>query len=332
MADGDHSRRKHAKTPRVQSTGEVLGEHGKTLLGLVVARQSDRQQRQWLPGAVLVGHDVGPDLVMQQRVDAVRAEGGGLGDEQPAERHHQVGDVVAHLEVSREVSIHGTVSIELRTSRLRERPGCDARRARSARTSGRDGLEQLLRGGREWLRDPSVELKRPVQEPRRVAILQGRDLSGDLVPLRPEECVQRRVGDVLDLEVVQVTPHQIRLELQRSEPQGGDRREVTPFEVRPCLCGIDRREVEQKVQAALNLGEAGIDVEGRRKLLGRGCHLTSAVSSVLGDSVGSRSAAGAVGKKSPESRPITGPTPSGPALKSITTRASVDATVDPDAI
>jgi len=31
--------------------------------------------------------------------------------------------------------------------------------------------------------------------------------------------MQRRIGHVLDLEVVEVTSHQVRLELQRSEPQ-----------------------------------------------------------------------------------------------------------------
>ena len=69
---------------------------------------------------------MGADLVMQQGLDAVRRESGGFGDEQPAEGHHQFGDVVAHLDVHREVWIHGAVSIELLTSRLRERPSGDA--------------------------------------------------------------------------------------------------------------------------------------------------------------------------------------------------------------
>ncbi len=71
--------------------------------------------------------------------------------------------------------------------------------------------------------------------------------------------MQGGVGYVLDLEVVEVTSHQVRLEFQRSEPKSGDRTEVAPFEVPPCLCCIDRREVEQQVQAALDLGEAGVD-------------------------------------------------------------------------
>ena len=105
---------------------------------------------------------MGADLVVQQGLDAVRPESRGFGDEQPAERHHQFGDVVAHLDVHREVRIHGTVSIELRTSRFRERAGGDAPGVGSL---GWDGLQQLLRGGRERLGDPSVELQRPVHEP-----------------------------------------------------------------------------------------------------------------------------------------------------------------------
>ena len=65
----------------------------------------------------------------------------------------------------------------------------------------------------ERLGDPSVQLQRPVHEPGSVAILQGGDLSCYLVSLRPEKGVQRRVGDVLDLEIVELTSHQVRLEL-----------------------------------------------------------------------------------------------------------------------
>ena len=72
LPDGYDPRREHAETPRVQSAGQVLGEHGKALLSLVVARQPDRQQRQWLPGAVLIGDDMGADLVMQQGLHPVR--------------------------------------------------------------------------------------------------------------------------------------------------------------------------------------------------------------------------------------------------------------------
>ena len=72
--------------------------------------------------------------------------------------------------------------------------------------------------------------------------------------------MQRRVGDVLDLEVVEIASYRVRLEFQRPEPEGGNRPEVTPYEVLPCLCCIDGRDVEQQVQAALDLGEAGIDI------------------------------------------------------------------------
>jgi hypothetical protein len=89
-----------------------------------------------------------------------------------------------------------------------------------------------------------------------------------------KERVQRRVGDVLDLQVVEVTSHQVGLEFQRSEPERGDRPEVTALEVRPCPCCIDWGDVEKQVQAALDLGEAGVDIQNWRKLLGRGCHLT----------------------------------------------------------
>jgi len=91
--------------------------------------------------------------------------------------------------------------------------------------------------------------------------------------------MQRRIGHVLDLEVVEVTSHQVRLELQRSEPQNRHRAEVTPFEIRPRLCRIDRCDIKQQIQAALDVGQTGIDIKSRRKLLGRGCHLTNALSS-----------------------------------------------------
>ena len=131
-------------------------------MGLVVAGQPDREQRQWLPGAVLIGDDVGADLVVQQGLEAVRPDSSGFGDEQLAERHHQLGDVLAHVDVHREVRINGTVSIELRTSRFRERAGGDAL---GVGCSSWNGLEELPGDGRQGLRGPSVELQRPVHEP-----------------------------------------------------------------------------------------------------------------------------------------------------------------------
>src|SRR6476619_1683777 len=98
---------------------------------------------------------------MQEGLHAICPKSGGFGDQQPAKRHHQVGDVVPHLDLSREVWIDRTVSIELRMSRLRERPGSHAP---SAGSSGWDSLKQLLSGGCEWLGDPSVKLQRPVDE------------------------------------------------------------------------------------------------------------------------------------------------------------------------
>ena len=85
--------------------------------------------------------------------------------------------------------------------------------------------------------------------------------------------MQRRVGDILDLDVVKIASHHVRLELQLSKPKGGHRPEVTLFEVQPCLRRIDRRHVQQQIHASLNLGQAGIDLQSRRKELGRGCHL-----------------------------------------------------------
>ena len=120
----------------------------------------------------------------------------------------------------------------------------------------------------------SVELQRRVEEPRGVAVLQGGDLSAYLVSLGPEKGVQRRVGHVLDLEVVEVAAHQIRLEVQWPQPKCGDGLEVTPLEVRPGLRCIDRRGVEQQVHAALALCEAGVDREGRRQILHGRLHAT----------------------------------------------------------
>jgi hypothetical protein len=50
----------------------------------------------------------------------------------------------------------------------------------------------------------SVELQRPVPEARRAAILEQGDLPGDLVTLRSEEQVERRILHPLDLGVVEV--------------------------------------------------------------------------------------------------------------------------------
>ena len=81
--------------------------------------------------------------------------------------------------------------------------------------------------------------------------------------------MQRRVVHVLDLEVVQVTLRQVRVEVQRPQPQRGGRAEVTAFEVRPRLRRVKWRDVDEQVHAALDLGEPGVDLECGRQLLGR---------------------------------------------------------------
>jgi hypothetical protein len=80
--------------------------------------------------------------------------------------------------------------------------------------------------------------------------------------------VQRGVADVLDLEVVQLPADQVGLEVQRSQPQHGRRSEVAAFEIRPRFGRVDRSVVEQQVQATLDLGQAGVDLESRRQVLG----------------------------------------------------------------
>ena len=79
---------------------------------------------------------------------------------------------------------------------------------------------------------------------------------------------------MLDLKVVQVTPHQVRLELQRSEPERRHRPEVAAFEIRPRLGRIDRRQVEQQVHPALHPREPDVNIQRRRKPLSPRSHLT----------------------------------------------------------
>ena len=185
LLDGDDPCREHAQASRVQAAGQVLGEHGKALLGLVVAGQSDGQQLQRLPGAVLVGDDMGADLVVQRAARHDRRE-----DAAASGMSSRPKDTISSETSSRTSKLTGKSGYAARyrsnssLSRIGERPGRDGLRAGSL---GRDGLEQLLRSRARGAVIASVELQRPVHEPRGVTILQGGDLSCDLVPLRPEE-------------------------------------------------------------------------------------------------------------------------------------------------
>ena len=165
---------------------------------------------------------------MQQGRDAVRPDGCGFGDEQPAERDHQLGDVLAHRDVHREVRVHGAVPIELRPRRFRERAGGDALGV------GCPGGIVSRSSRAMFVRDCEVPpyscsdpyTKRDVSRSSKAVIC--RAISSRFA----EQRVQRRVSDVLDLEAVEVTADQVGLELERPEPQRRRRHEVAAFEVR----------------------------------------------------------------------------------------------------
>ena len=54
---------------RGEPAHEVLGEHRQALLGLVMAGEPAGQHVERLVGTVDMGHHVGPDLVLEQRID-----------------------------------------------------------------------------------------------------------------------------------------------------------------------------------------------------------------------------------------------------------------------
>ena len=86
----------------IKPPDDVLGQDCQAFLRLLVRREPDGQERQGLGVAVAIGKHVCPDLVLDQWLHAVLAEGGGGRDQEPAERHHQIGYVVAHLDSYRE--------------------------------------------------------------------------------------------------------------------------------------------------------------------------------------------------------------------------------------
>ena len=236
---------------------DVLGQNRQTFLRLLVRREPDGQELQGLRVAVAIGEHVGPDLVLDQWLDAVLAEAGGGRDEELAERHHQIGHVVAHLDRYGEPRIARSVPLELRTCRLGE-----CRRGDAARRDRRriDELEQ--RAGRRDQRFPgfAVQLEAAVPEARRAAILQQGDLPGDLVTLGSEERVERRILHALDLHVVEVALDQVRIEVERPRLQDGGRLEPRAFEILPRLGAVCRRDTEQAGSA-----RARSPSDGRRR-------------------------------------------------------------------
>ncbi len=214
---------------------------------------------------------MGADLVLDQWLDAVLAEGGGRRDQESAERHHQILDVVAHLDRYGEPRIARPIRLELRSCRLGEcRRGHAARRDRLRI----DALEQRASRRDQRLPGFSVKLEAAVPEARSAAILDKRYLPGDLVTLRSEERVERRILHPLDLDVVEVALDQVRIEVEWPRLQGGDRLEPRAFEIRPRLGAVRRCDIEQQVQIALDLRQTGVDRQGRGKVRWRSVHFS----------------------------------------------------------
>ena len=131
----DDSGRQLTQAARRQPAGEILGEHGQPFLRLVVAGQSSAEQPQRLTRAVDVGDDVRTDLVLEQRMKAVRWDDGGRRDEQVAVGHHHAAAVVAHLDMGGQIGEHGRG-----TGRARPRRGERRwRRRRDPRIRARGG-------------------------------------------------------------------------------------------------------------------------------------------------------------------------------------------------
>ena len=81
-------------------------------LRLLVRRKPDSEELQGLAVAVAIGEHVGPDLVLNQWLHPILAEGGGGRDKQRAKRHHQIGHVVTHLDRCWEPRIPRSVPLE----------------------------------------------------------------------------------------------------------------------------------------------------------------------------------------------------------------------------
>ncbi len=94
----DRARRDQAKSIRVEATDQVLGQEREPLLERLVAGEPAGEHAQRLGPAVGVGHHVGADLVLQERVDPVVGHGELARDEQVSVRHDERRDVVAQVD------------------------------------------------------------------------------------------------------------------------------------------------------------------------------------------------------------------------------------------
>ena len=201
---------------------------------------------------------MGADLVMQQGLDAVRPGSGGFGDEQPAERHHQFGDIVRpRCEPGSLDTRHGyrSNSAPAATANAPAVPRSGAgesglgwsraappRRRREAGRSLRKAAATRTRTVSSPTSKAVICLLSRLASPGRVCAAQGRLRS------RSRGCRGH------------AAPGPVFWQFQRVRAVG-----TVPKSLRSksahASCRIDRCDVDQQVQAALDLGEAGVDFE-----------------------------------------------------------------------
>ena len=110
---GHHAAGELAEPERGEAAAGDLGEHGEALLGLVVAREPDAEHLDRLVAAVGLGHQVGADLVVEQRLGPRLLDLGLRPDQQDVAGDHDAVDVGPDLGVHVEVGVLGAIARDL---------------------------------------------------------------------------------------------------------------------------------------------------------------------------------------------------------------------------
>ena len=118
--------------------------------------------------------------------------------------------------------------------------------------------EDLLRSLEQPRLDPPVELKALLQKRGGVPILQHRDLAVDLLDLLAKEQRERRVENLVDRRLVQLTLEGHRIGRDRSVVKRRCASISAAPELLPGLIAVDRRHREQQVKGIAHVGNAAI--------------------------------------------------------------------------
>lgn len=257
---GHHPRGEDAQALAGQIPGQILAEHAEAFLRRVVLRQAHLELAQRLLPAVVAGHHMGADLVLDQRLHARTRQADVAVDIEGAVRDHQHGTDVGvdddiDMEVRRLCAVPVDLVLDLAAHFIDAAIG---RQRLAAADAGKDAFGHL-----DQLRfDRTEQCDAGLHETGAVALLDQIDHAPEFALFFGQQRLQGRGTDLGDGQGVERLACGLQVDLEIDVAHGRFNAATGGFEGFPQTDTVQRRQRQQPVQARIERGQRLVHARG----------------------------------------------------------------------